>query len=103
MQCVENGELVFTGPRGLCLEILRLKIVHSNQNREAIGMLGLSAENREISIGRLQARELMEHVARGLGVYVSTIYRMWNRFQASTIAADGLRTGRRRVTTSAQD
>ena len=78
-------------------------MLHSNRNRDAIEMPRLSAENRERAIGRLQAGESTEHVARALGVHVSTIYRLWNRFQATASTADGPRTGRPRVTTPAQD
>ena len=55
------------------------------------------------AIGRLQAGESQNEVARTLNVNQSTISRLWNRFQQTGSTNDRQRSGRPRITTPGQD
>lgn len=63
----------------------------------------LSRAERERAIGRLQAGNRPAEVATALGVAVSTICRLWTRFQTNGDVLDNARSGRPRVTTARQD
>ena len=63
----------------------------------------LSAVQRERAIGRLDAGERPNDVARTFGVHVSTIQRLRARFQATNSTADRPRSGRPRVTNRRAD
>ena len=63
----------------------------------------LTAVQRERAIGRLQAGNRPAQVAAAFGVAVSTICRLWVRFQAYGGVQDNARSGRPRVTTAHQD
>jgi transposase len=58
---------------------------------------------RNIAIGRLQAGESQNEVARTLNVNQSTVSRLWNRFQQTGSTNDRQRSGRPRITTPGQD
>ena len=57
---------------------------------------------RNITIGRLQAGESQNEVARTLNVNQSTISRLWNRFQQTGSTNDSQRSGRPRIATPGQ-
>lgn len=63
----------------------------------------LSKVDRNIALGRLQAGESQNQVARHFGVAQSTISRLWARLQQTGSTTDAPRQGRPRVTTPAQD
>ena len=63
----------------------------------------LNAIERERAIGRLQAGDRPSIVANALGVAVSTICRLWSRFEEAGGTQDGARSGRPRATTVRQD
>ena len=63
----------------------------------------LDPATRNIIIGRLQAGESRNEVARTLNVNQSTISRLWNRFQQTGSTNDRQRSGRPRITTPGQD
>ena len=69
----------------------------------ATTMPRLSRHDRYRAIGQLEAGVSTREVANTFGVHISTIYRLSNRFQARNTTDDLPRTGRRRVTTAAQD
>jgi transposase len=58
---------------------------------------------RNIAIGRLQAGESQNEVARTLHDNQSTLSRQWNRFQQTGSTNDHQRSGRPRITTPGQD
>jgi transposase-like protein len=58
---------------------------------------------QNIAIGRLQAGESQNEVARTLNVNQSTISRQWNRFQQTGPTNDSQRSGRPRIATPGQD
>ena len=63
----------------------------------------LDPATRNIAIGRLQAGESQNEVARTLNVNQSTISRLWNRFQQTGSTNDSQRSGRPRIATPGQD
>ena len=63
----------------------------------------LDHATRNIAIGRLQAGESQNEVARTLNVNQSTISRLWNRFQQTASTNDRQRSGRPHITTPGQD
>ena len=63
----------------------------------------LDAATRNIAIGRIQAGESQNVVARDYNVHRSTISRLWQRYQQQGTTDDRPRSGRPRVTTAAQD
>ena len=63
----------------------------------------LDPATRNIAIGRLQAGESQNEVARTLNVNQSTISKLWNRFQQTGSTNDRQRSGRPRITTPGQD
>ena len=63
----------------------------------------LNTIDRERAIVRLQAGDTQNAVANDLGVAVSTISRLWTRFQATGSTRDQERRGRPRVTSARQD
>ena len=63
----------------------------------------LDAATRNIAIGRIQAGESQNVVARDYNVHCSTISRLWQRYQQQGTTDDRPRSGRPRVTTAAQD
>lgn len=63
----------------------------------------LDAATRNIAIGRIEAGESQNAVARTYNVHRSTISRLWRRYQQLGTTTDRLRSGRPRVTTRAQD
>ncbi|KAK7112357.1 hypothetical protein V1264_011826 [Littorina saxatilis] len=63
----------------------------------------LSPEQRQQAIGRLDARQSVQQVARAFGVNVTTIYRLQQRFHATNSTCDLPGRGRPRVTTARQD
>jgi transposase len=63
----------------------------------------LDPATRNIAIGRLQAGESQNEVARTLNVNQSTISRLWNRFQQAGSTNDRQRSGRSRITTPGED
>lgn len=63
----------------------------------------LSDQDRERAIGRLQVGDSPSVVANAFNVAVSTITRLWIRFQTNGSTRDNLRSGRPRVTTARQD
>ena len=66
-------------------------------------MTRLTKDQRIIALGRLQAGQKHNEVARHLNVFRSTISRLWARFQATASVADRPRSERPRATTPAQD
>ena len=67
------------------------------------GMPRLNAIERERAIGRLQAGDRPSIVANALGVAVSTICRLWSRFEEAGGTQDGARSGRPRATAGQAD
>jgi transposase len=63
----------------------------------------LDPATRNIAIGRLQAGESQNEVARTLNVNQSTISRLRNRFQQTGSTNERQRSGRPRITTPGQD
>ena len=63
----------------------------------------LDPATRNFAIGRLQAGESQNEVARTLNVNQSTISRLWNRFQQTGSTNDRQKSGRPRITTPGQD
>ena len=63
----------------------------------------LDPATRNIAIGRLQAGESQNEVARTLNDNQSTISRLWNIFQQTGSTNDHQRSGRPRITTPGQD
>ena len=63
----------------------------------------LGPATRNIAIGRLQAEESQNEVARTLNVNQSTIPRLWNRFQQTVSTNDHQSSGRPRITTPGED
>lgn len=63
----------------------------------------LSNDQRQQAIGRLQAGESVQQVARAFRVNVSTVYRLQHRFRATNRCDDLPRSGRPKVTTERQD
>ena len=63
----------------------------------------ISAANRNIAIGRLEAGELQSAVARHFNVSQSTISRLYHRFLQTNSTQDRPRSGCPRVTTDAED
>jgi transposase len=63
----------------------------------------LDIATRNIAIGRLQAVESQNEVARTLNVNQSTISMVWNKFQQTGSTNDRHRSGRPRITTPGQD
>ena len=63
----------------------------------------LNPATRNIVIGRLQARQSQNEVARNLNVNQSTISRLWNRFQQTGSSNDCPRSERPRIATPGQD
>ena len=63
----------------------------------------LSAAERNQAVGHLQAGESRTDVALAFGVSLSTICRLWTRFQTNGTTDDNPRSGRPRVTTARQD
>ena len=63
----------------------------------------LNEDQRNNTIGRLQAGETKTHVSRVLNVSQSNISRLWDRYQQQGSIHDCLRSERPRVTTPAQD
>ena len=63
----------------------------------------LEPATRNIDIGRLQAGESQNEVARTLNVNQSNISRLWNRFQQTSSTNDRQRSGRPRITTPELD
>ena len=59
----------------------------------------LDTATRNIAIGRLQAVESQNEVARTLNLNQSTISRLWNKFQQTGSTNDRQRRGRPRITT----
>ncbi|CAM1304191.1 Uncharacterised protein r2_g1410 [Pycnogonum litorale] len=66
-------------------------------------MARLSQFQRAMAIGMLQARSTPTAVARHVGCHVSTISRLVSTRQQTSCIQDRPRSGRPRVTTSAQD
>ena len=66
-------------------------------------MTRLNPATRNIAIGRLQAGESQNEVARTLNVNQSTIPRLWNIFQQTGSMNDRQRSGRPRIITPGQD
>ena len=71
--------------------------------KEVFNMPRLSAADRNIAIGRLQAGESFGTVARHLNVHKTTISRLWSRYNNTNSTNDRQRSGRPRITTPAQD
>ena len=65
-------------------------------------MQRLDPATRNIAIGRLQAGESQNEVARTLNANQSTISRLWNRFQQTCSTNNYQRSGRPRITTPGQ-
>jgi len=63
----------------------------------------LDPATRNIAIGRLQAGESQNEVARTLNVNQSTISRLWNIFQQTGSRNDHQTSGRPRITTPGKD
>jgi hypothetical protein len=63
----------------------------------------LDPATRNIVIGRLQAGQSQNEVARTVNVDQSTIFRLWNRFQQAGSSNDRPRSGRLRKTTPGKD
>ena len=63
----------------------------------------LTAAERNQAIARLQLGESRTDVANRFGVALTTVSRLWTRFQANGNTADNPRTGRPRVTSARQD
>jgi len=63
----------------------------------------LTAAERNQAIARLQLGESRTDVANRFGVALTTVSRLWTRFQANGNTADNPRTGRPRMTSSRQD
>ena len=63
----------------------------------------LDPATRNIAIGRLQAGESQNEVARTLNVNHSTISRLWSRFQQTGSTNNRQRSGRPRIITPGQD
>ena len=63
----------------------------------------LDLVTRHIAIGRLQAGNSQNEVARILNVNQSTMSRLWNRFQQIYSTNDRHRNGRPRITTLGKD
>ena len=68
-----------------------------------VAMPRLDTATRNIAIGRFQAGESQNEVARTLNVNQSTISRLWNIFQQTGSTNDRHRSGRPRITTPGQD
>jgi transposase len=66
-------------------------------------MQRLNEDQRNNTIGRLQTGETQTHVSRVLNVSQSNISRLWDRYQQQGSTHDRPRSGRPRVTTSAQE
>jgi transposase len=67
-----------------------------------VAMPRLDTATRNIAIGRFQAGESQNEVARTLNVNQSTISRLWNIFQQTGSTNDRHRSGRPRITTPGQ-
>ena len=63
----------------------------------------LNLATRNIVIGRLQARQSQNKVARTLNVNQSTISRLWNRFLQTGSSIDLPRSGRPRIASPGPD
>ena len=63
----------------------------------------LSTRDRERAVGRLQAGQRPARVAAAMGVAISTICRLWVRYNTHGHVLDTPRSGRPRVTTPRQD
>ena len=63
----------------------------------------LTAAERNQAIARLQLGESRTDVANRFGVALTTVSRLWTRFQANGNTADNPRTGRPRVTSARHD
>ena len=66
-------------------------------------MSRLDPATQHIAIGRLQAGDSQNEVARTLNVNQSTIPRLWNIFQQTGSMNDRQRSGRPRIITPGQD
>ena len=73
------------------------------QRERSSKMPRLSAADRNIAIGRLEAGESQSAVARHFNVHHTTINRLWHRYNQFNSTNDRPRSGRPRVTTPAQD
>ncbi|KAK7115580.1 hypothetical protein V1264_001420 [Littorina saxatilis] len=60
----------------------------------------LSPDQRQQAIGRLDARQSVQQVARAFGVNVTTVYRLQQRCHANNSTCDLPGRGRPRVTTA---
>ena len=69
----------------------------------SFAMPRLSAVERNQAIGRLEAGESVQHVARHFNVNITTIYRLQHRYNTTQTTNDLPRSGRPRVTTPQQD
>ena len=67
-----------------------------------VAMPRLDTATRNIAIGRFQAEESQNEVARTLNVNQSTISRLWNIFQQTGSTNKRQRSGRPRITTPGQ-
>ena len=63
----------------------------------------LSRQERDQAIGRLNAGQSTQTVARASNVHVTTIRHIWTRFNAFQTTNDRRRSGRPRVTSVGQD
>ncbi|KAK7099837.1 hypothetical protein V1264_022885 [Littorina saxatilis] len=63
----------------------------------------LSQDQRQQAIGRLDAGQSVQQVARAFGVNVTTVYRLQQRFHVTNSTCDLPGRGRPRVTTARQD
>ena len=63
----------------------------------------LNAQNVERALGQLQAGNRPEEVAIAFGVHISTIYRLYERFEQTQSTQDRPRCGRPRVTSGRVD
>lgn len=73
------------------------------RRKAVLKMPRLSAADRNIAIGRVQAGESFGTVARHLNVHKTTISRLWSRYNNFNLTNDRPRSGRPRITTPLQD